>query len=86
APVIGDDEIQFFPPGEDGSCQSMGGGGGSTALVYGCGWSGDPSDTPDAVVGIEYEYETILLGRFLGAEDGEEGTYPLRTKMTYRNE
>jgi hypothetical protein len=85
-PVIGSDEIQFFPPDEDGACQAMGGGGGGAVLVYGCGWSGAPDTTPDAVVGIEMEYQTILLGRFLGRDEGEEGSFPLRTRMTYRNE
>lgn len=79
--IVDDDEVQFVAANEDGTCGSMGGGTGGYVLVYGCGWT-DDRDT-DAVVKIEYDYETVLLGRFLG---NEGNTFPLRTQMIYRNE
>ncbi|MEW5926429.1 MAG: TadE/TadG family type IV pilus assembly protein [Gemmatimonadota bacterium] len=79
--VADEAQVQFVAPNEDGTCAPMSGGSAGYVLVYGCGWSG--ARNTDAVVGIQTDYRTVLLGRFLG---NEGGTFPLKTRMVYRNE
>jgi hypothetical protein len=82
-PVVDSAKVQFVAKNPDGSCPPMTGATGGFVMVYGCGWDGTPTTVTDAVVGISYDYKTVLLGRFLNAT---AWTYPLRTRMVYRNE
>ncbi|HEX8276628.1 MAG TPA: TadE/TadG family type IV pilus assembly protein [Longimicrobiaceae bacterium] len=83
-PVIDSAKVQFVAKNPDGSCPAMTTGAtNGYALVYGCGWDGTPTTVTDAVVGIAFDYKTVLLGRFL---ESTPGTFPLKTRMVYRNE
>lgn len=83
-PVADPDEVTWEVANEDGTCPAPAPTAGY-AVVCGTGWSGNPAAQPDAVVRIQMDYAPILLGNFVGWAAGTK-TFPLRTRMVYRNE
>lgn len=84
APVAGADKVTWEAVNADGSCPAPAPTAGYV-VVCGTGWSGTPNAQPDAVVRIQMDYAPILLGNFVGWAAGSK-TFPLRTRMVYRNE
>jgi Flp pilus assembly protein TadG len=83
-PIADPGDISFVVNEDDG-CAAMTGVAGDKVLVYRCGWDGTSEDDSQAEVGIQVDYQTVLMGSFLNWTTGQS-RFPLKTRMVMRNE